>query len=195
MKKHERHLGRRAAIKQGFWCLGVGAGLCAGPARATAQEDKAALRPQPGDLLIKSGDAAMTPLRPEDVPLAAKQTMAWAMEPAEKIVRSGSRFNLILLVRFESAKLSDDTRARAADGVVAYTAICPHSGCEVDEWLPEEQILYCPCHASKFEPKNGAKVVDGPAPRVLPALPLKVVDGQLVVAGSFTARVGFETAE
>jgi hypothetical protein len=30
---------------------------------------------------------------------------------------------------------------------------------------------------------------------VLPALPLKVVDGQLVVAGSFTARIGFETAE
>ena len=195
MTNHERPVGRRAAIKHGLCCLGIGAGLGVRPGLALAQDDKTALRPQMGDLLIKSGDAAMTPLRPEDVPLAAKQTMAWAMEPAEKIVRSGSRFNLILLVRLDSATLAADTRARAADGVVAYTAICPHSGCEVDEWLPEEQILYCPCHASKFEPKNGAKVVDGPAPRVLPALPLKVVDGQLVVAGSFTARIGFETAE
>ena len=163
------------------------------PGLAMAQDDKTALRPQAGDLLIKGGDAAFTPLRPEDVPLAARQTMAWAMEPAEKIVRSGSRLNQILLVRFESAKLADETRARAADGVVAYTAICPHSGCEVDEWVSDEQILYCSCHASKFDPRNGAKVIDGPAPRVLPALPLKVVDGVLVVASSFTTRVGFET--
>jgi len=44
-----------------------------------------------------------------------------------------------------------------------------------------------------FDPKDGARVVDGPAPRGLPALPLKVVEGKLVVAGPFTARVGFET--
>jgi len=33
-------------------------------------------------------------------------------------------------------------------------------------------------------------VMGGPAPRRLPALPVKVVDGQLVVAGVFTGRVG-----
>jgi len=33
-------------------------------------------------------------------------------------------------------------------------------------------------------------VIDGPAPRALAALPLKVVDGKLVVAKPFTARVG-----
>jgi Rieske Fe-S protein len=36
-------------------------------------------------------------------------------------------------------------------------------------------------------------VKDGPAPRALPQLPLKVVDGVLVVAAPFTARVGFES--
>jgi hypothetical protein len=35
-------------------------------------------------------------------------------------------------------------------------------------------------------------VVDGPAPRVLPALPLKIVDTKLVVAAPFTARIYFE---
>jgi len=35
-------------------------------------------------------------------------------------------------------------------------------------------------------------VVDGPAPRPLPALPLKIVDGALVVARPFTSPVGFE---
>ena len=53
-------------------------------------------------------------------------------------------------------------------------------------------ILFCSCHESTFDPKDGAKVVDGPAPRPLPALPLKVVDGVLVVAQGFTAPVGYE---
>jgi Rieske Fe-S protein len=36
-------------------------------------------------------------------------------------------------------------------------------------------------------------VKDGPAPRALPQLPLKVVDGVLVVSASFTSKVGFES--
>jgi Rieske Fe-S protein len=55
------------------------------------------------------------------------------------------------------------------------------------------QQVSCSCHSSTFDPKDGARVVDGPAPRPLPALPLKIVDGKLVVARAFTARVGFET--
>ena len=47
-------------------------------------------------------------------------------------------------------------------------------------------MLECACHFSIFDPKDGGKVVDGPAPRVLPALPLKIVDGHLVVARPFT---------
>ena len=35
-------------------------------------------------------------------------------------------------------------------------------------------------------------MTDGPAPRNLPALPLQVADGRLLVAGPFTARPGFE---
>ncbi len=118
--------------------------------------------------------------------------MAWAMDPMDKTVRNGSRLNRVLLLRLDPEKLSPETKSRAADGVVAYTAICTHTGCEVTEWAAEEQILVCPCHESKFEPKDGAKVVDGPAPRNLPALPLKLVDGALVVAKPFTSPVGFE---
>jgi len=98
-----------------------------------------------------------------------------------------------LLLKLDPEKLSPETRARSANGVVAYTAICTHSGCEVDQWLPAEELLYCPCHDSKFDPKNDAKVVDGPAPRVLPALALNIVDGKLIVAKPYTSRVGFES--
>jgi len=98
----------------------------------------------------------------------------------------------VLLVRLDAASLGERTRGHAADGVVAYSAICTHTGCEVGTFLAEEQALYCECHQSKFDPRDGARVTDGPAPRNLPALPLRVVDGRLVVAAPFTTRPGFE---
>ena len=36
----------------------------------------------------------------------------------------------------------------------------------------------------------GARVVAGPAPRRLPALPLKIVEGYVTAAGAFTSRAG-----
>ena len=160
--------------------------------RTGRQDEPATARPQEGDLLVRANDESRTPLRPDDIPLGAMQTMAWAMEPARQIVRSGHRFNQILLVRLDPAKLRDATRAQAADGVVAYTVICTHGGCDVDDWLKDEQLLSCSCHASAFDPKDNGKVVDGPAPRALPALPLTVANGRLVVAKPFNARIGFE---
>jgi Rieske Fe-S protein len=159
---------------------------------AASQDDSESLRPKEGDLLVRSGDERRTPLAPADIPLGAMQTLAWAMDPADRTVRSGSRLNQLLLLRFDPEKLAPETRSRSADGVVAYTLICTHNGCDIDDWLADDQNLSCSCHSSTFDPKDGAKVVDGPAPRPLPALPLKVVDGKLVVAKPFTARVGFE---
>jgi rieske iron-sulfur protein len=182
-------VGRRAVLKHG---IGVGIGLSLTPAPTLAQDDPASLRPRPGDLLVKEGDRK--PLTPDDIPAGAAQTLAWVMDPTDRTVRSGSRLNRVLLLRLDAGQLAADTRSRAAGGVVAYTAVCTHTGCEVVEWLSAEQVLQCPCHFSQFDPKDGARVVDGPAPRPLPALPLALVDGNLVVAKPFTTRVGFEPA-
>ncbi len=57
------------------------------------------------------------------------------MDPANKTVRSGSRLNQLLLVRLAPETLSPETAPRAAGGVVAYTAICTHNGCDIDDWL------------------------------------------------------------
>jgi rieske iron-sulfur protein len=184
-------VGRRTALKA---ALALGAGINLPRSMALGQDDQAMLRPQAGDWLVKIGDAELMPLAPDAIPVAAPQTMAWAMDPRSRIVRSGSRLNRVLLVRFDPDTLAADTRARAAGGVVAYTAICTHNGCEVTDWLGEDQALSCPCHATKFDPKNGARVIDGPAPRPLPALPLALAEGRLVVSRSFTTRVGFEVA-
>jgi len=175
---------RRLLLKAALAC-----GLARG---AAAQGDPASLAPQPGDRLVRLGDGSKTPLAPADVALGAMQTAAWAMDPATGTMRSSTRLNQILLLRLDPASLAPVTRARAAEGVVAYTAICTHNGCDVDDWIASDRILSCSCHTSMFDPKDGAKVVDGPAPRPLPALPLTIAEGKLTVAAPFTARVGFE---
>jgi len=152
------------------------------------------MRPQPGDLLVRENDASLKPITPEDVPLSSMQLLAWSMDPADKTVRSGSRLNRLMLQRFDEANLAPDTTARAAAGVVAYTAICTHTGCDAWEWQPAASVLKCSCHFSEFALADGARVLNGPAPRRLPALPLTIVDGALVVADGFVGRPGFESS-
>lgn len=147
---------------------------------ARAQDDPAAARPKAGDLIVRDGDDSKTPLAPVDIPADAKPMIAWAMEPETKTVRSASRFNRLVL-------------GRLGDDVFAFTAICTHDGCDVTDWLVDEHVLSCPCHYSKFDPKDGGRVKDGPAPRALPQLPLAVTDGKLVVSAPFTSKVGFES--
>jgi rieske iron-sulfur protein len=180
-----RKIARRAALKVGL-CLALV------PDLALAQTDPRRERPREGDLLIPVGNAAPQPLTPDDVPLGAKQTFAWPIDPASSTVRSGSRLNKVLLLRLDPEGYDPVTRDRAAEGVVAYSAICPHTGCDVTNWHADRQLLECPCHYSIYDPKDAAKVVSGPAPRPLPALPLKIADGRLVVAKPFTGRAGFQ---
>ena len=127
-------------------------------------------------------------MKPDDLPLDGKQTLAWPMDPETKTLRNGSRLNKVLLLRLDPEGFDAETKERAAEGVVGYSAICPHTGCDVTNWHPDRQLLECPCHFSMYDPKEAAKVVSGPAPRRLPALPLKIVDSRLVVAKPFTGR-------
>jgi Rieske Fe-S protein len=165
-------------------------------ARADEAADPDSLRlAQPGDLLIEAGsdpsDANATPLKPHDID-PQDVTLAWPFDPKRKLVRDGSRLNAVLLMRFDPASLGDAERQVAVDGVVAYSAVCTHQQCWVTDWLKSTQVLQCPCHQSQYDVRKGAKVVGGPAPRPLPALPLKLTDGVLHVAGPFTERVGGE---
>ena len=165
--------------------------LLAGLGLALRQTDAASSRPRTGDVFVRNGDAGKAPLTPGDIRGGAAQTLAWPMDP-DGIIRNGSRLNQVILLRVDPGALSPETRGRAAEGVVAYSSICTHTGCDVDDWDPAAHLLACQCHFSQFDPRDGAKVVDGPAPRPLPALPLKIVDGRLTVAAPFTAAITFE---
>jgi rieske iron-sulfur protein len=148
-------------------------------------------RPKEGDYLVAVDAANLDGLSPKDID---GPVIAWPMEPAAKLVRSGSRLNKVLVVRLDPQTLVGPTRDRAADGVVAYSAICPHAGCEVSGWIDEQKIFECPCHNSTYNPREGAAIVDGPATRGLAALPLKIVNDRLAVAGPFIGRLGIAPA-
>src|SRR5215475_7866415 len=170
--------------------LGIHAALGAAVIPATAEP--ADERPKEGDHLVAIDATNADALSPKDI--AEPQLIAWPMDPTAKVIRNGSRLNKVLLVRLDPATLVGATRERAADGVVAYSAICPHAGCEVSGWIEEPKILECPCHNSKYDPRENGAIVDGPTTRGLAALPLKIIDNTLVVAKPFVGRVGIAPA-
>jgi rieske iron-sulfur protein len=180
------------ATRRDILALGalLGSGLACGIAPVLA--DPADERPKEGDQLVAIGATEPAALSPSDIP--ASQILAWPMEPGSNVVRNGSRLNKILLVRLDPATLVGPTRERSADGVVAYSAICPHAGCEVDGWMAEQRILECPCHNSRYDPRDAAAIVDGPTTRALAALPLKIINGKLTVAQPFIGRLGIAPA-
>jgi rieske iron-sulfur protein len=181
-------MGRRMLLAAS---LGLGVGLEAGA--SGAQSDPTHDRPKPGDVLVKADDATPLPLTPDSLALGAGQVMAWPMDLAGNIVRDGSRLNKVLVLRLDPAGLDSQTAERAAGGVLAYSAICPHTGCEVVNWLADKQVLDCPCHNSEYDPKAGARVISGPSPRGLAALPLRITDdGKLSVARPFIGRLGIQ---
>ncbi|MER5812470.1 Rieske (2Fe-2S) protein [Streptomyces sp. NPDC002033] len=59
----------------------------------------------------------------------------------------------------------------------AFSAQCTHAGCVLDTIDKGEGN--CPCHGSRFDVTTG-KVVQGPAERPLPAVPVKVENGKLI---------------
>lgn len=180
--------GRRTLIKATV--AGVFLGLQADLQHALAAEAQE-LRPSRGDRLA-SVDASGTPaaLRVADIVAGSKPVHAFPLDPASGTLRDGSRFNKVLLMRFDLASLDEETRARSADGVLAFSAICTHEGCDVTEYVPEEKALMCFCHFSKFAPCEAGRVLGGPAPRNLPYLPLRNNAGELEVIGAFSAAPG-----
>ena len=127
-------------------------------------------------------------IRADDLALGGPQVQAYPMAP-DGTVRD-ARLNLVILARFDPATLTDETRTRAAEGVVAYSAICTHQACPVNMWSKERNAFVCSCHGSVFDPKNAAEVIGGPAPRPLAALGLQLKDGVVTVASTFSSRVG-----
>jgi rieske iron-sulfur protein len=143
-----------------------------------------------GDRLVEEdAEGTPAPLRVADLK-PGKPMVAFPFDAKRNAPRNDSRLNKIVLIRLPEADMSAETRARAAGGVLAYSAVCTHQACDVKTWLSKERALVCYCHSSKFALLDGGAVTAGPASRALPAIPLALDGEHLVIAGAFTATPG-----
>ena len=181
---------RRTVLKS---ALGLGLTVRGLNVLHAQDDDPRRVRPQAGDRFVFAfGPRQGETIRVDDVPVASEQIFSFAMDPSSGAVRDGSLLNQVLLLRFDPDSLAPETREASVDGVVAYSGICPHTGCDVEGWSEDTGFLVCSCHDSEFDPRDGAEVISGPAPRRLPSLPLRSEDGVLVAAGGFSATIRFE---
>lgn len=67
---------------------------------------------------------------------------------------------------------------RMAKRIVAIHAACTHLGCRV-AWMSNDGRFRCPCHGSSFD-LDGTNL-DGPAPRPLEHLAIRVQDGHVII--------------
>ncbi len=172
-------------------CAAVAAGLANPLSGLAATADPSKQAPAVGDVLaFASWEDEPRALTPADVELNAAPLSVYPQDPVSGVTRENSRLNQILLLRLDPASLDNATRARAIDGILAYSAICTHAACAVSEWQADKRHLICPCHSSAYDPAKGAARVTGPTPRPLPALPIKQVGDKLVIAGPFSGALG-----
>jgi rieske iron-sulfur protein len=184
---------RRELLKCAGGCLGTAALFSvAGRLNAFSGEKNAVAAPQVGDVfVVYAAPQTHNPVCLKDLVIDAPPVLVRARDPVSGIVRDDNgNASLILLVRVNPKKITPELRESSVQGVLAYSAMCTHLGCLVENWDAEKKRFQCPCHKSAFDPVQGAKVVFGPAPRPLPLLPLRVEKGMLKVAGEFSSHVG-----
>lgn len=190
MSSTKNNLSAKSISRRSVFKMGLVTGMAV-PMSALGQAPNR-LRPQPGDQLIfEEGPNQNALVLPKLLELEQRPVSAQARDPKTHVLRDGSRLNRVMITRIDAAKMSTRYQANAASGVIAYSAVCTHTGCDVINWNAGLLRMACPCHESQFDIYEGGKVVGGPAPRPLAMLPLQLADGIVVVAASFRGRVGF----
>lgn len=161
-------------IRAAFGAFGLAFALPALAIRTLTNETEA----------VAGGDELVFALGPEaGQPLRADALKPGTAAQAFPKGKTTSQSNLIEVVRIAAGQ--------GTNGIVAYSAICTHLGCVVHAALNERGLIACPCHRSLFDPKAGAQVVGGPAPRPLPSLPVTSgPNGVIVTAGDFSGPIG-----
>ena len=183
--------GSHNPVRRNLCQLGVLAGL--GTSLPVLAQSPDRLRPQAGDVLVFDGGSQDgQPVTVEALMLNAQPVAAFPRQADSGIVRSRSRLNRVMVMRLDPKSLDTATLANSADGVIAYSAVCTHAGCDVFNWKPDELRMACPCHESEFSVRENGQVVGGPALLPLAMLPLQIAGGVVVVRDVFTGSVGFQ---
>jgi Rieske Fe-S protein len=173
--------GRRALLG---WLVGIAAGAFAVSFAVPAAALKALMLEKPviaiGDVLTyadsTTGGQPGRPFKAADLAVNGSVQVF-------PLGKEANQDNLVQVVRIAA----DD----GVVGLVAFSAICTHLGCAVNEKLNRDNLILCPCHGSIYDPANHAAVHRGPSDRALPALPIADgPNGTVVASGLFDAPIG-----
>lgn len=80
----------------------------------------------------------------------------------------------------KSVELGSVWIVKQGEGVIAFSAVCPHLGCSVNAVGAQEGGGFsCPCHTSSFDAAGTKK--SGPSPRDLDRLDTRIEEGFVAV--------------
>jgi Rieske Fe-S protein len=183
-----RPIGRRVVI-QGLAVSGCLAAVGCLAKSAAAQEDEGAASVKPGDrFAIEPEEGSPKPLRLDDLKPGKAVIGVYPIDPTTGKLRNETRLNMVNLIRLETFK--PDTAAAAASGVVAFSAICTHKGCNINSWNAEASSWRCFCHMSEFETSHG-DVIAGPASEPLPMIAIAIdAEGFVTASTEFSHAPG-----
>ncbi|WP_161882245.1 ubiquinol-cytochrome c reductase iron-sulfur subunit [Deinococcus alpinitundrae] len=138
-----------------------------------------------GDILVHAeGPNDGQPIKVAD--LNDKITRAWPQGKDNKgntVIKKDEPNNLLIIYKFPVNELIAPTNLKGTDqGVVAYSGICQHLGCQVGDNASKPETILCPCHSGAYDPRAGCKVIGGPPPKPLPQLPIKLSGDGVTVA-------------
>jgi len=186
---------RRDMLKTTGTLVGAAALASVGDSlNAFAQAKQATGVPVVGDSLNyvdgpKKGQAAAV----ADIVVDAAPVTAVATDPATGQPRrnEGESDNAtVLLYRVDPFKIRSDMQRDTVQGILCYSAVCTHMGCMLSDWDAPTKCFMCPCHDATFDPLQDGENLAGATSRTLPSIPIKAVDGKLVVAGEPSGYVG-----
>jgi Rieske Fe-S protein len=168
---------RRTVLRcAGLACAGGAALLLTACSTAAVPYDANDAGQAPGpDLALTSSPAANSPAA------AAGGTAGAAAAPAATGA-SGTLLGQSADIPVGGGKVFTDAKVvvtQPTKGVFkGFSAVCTHVGCLCNQVA--DGTIDCPCHGSKFAITTGA-VVAGPAPSPLPAAPITVTDGKILL--------------
>src|SRR5262245_488823 len=117
-RRFPARLSSRRGLLRAACAAGIGLSL---PRTALSKGERSGKAEPPGrgDVFVfVMGDRAGETIAPHDIPLGGPQIAAWPMEPKAKLVRNGTPFNQVLLLRLDPHEFDEATAARSADGIL-----------------------------------------------------------------------------
>jgi rieske iron-sulfur protein len=190
--KERRDLLKSTCALAGAAALGtVGGSVNAFAAGGRGTQPQPVGAPERHDLLVytdgpKKGQDVMT----ADIVADAPAILVQAKDPATGKVRESEKATVLLYKTSTPDKIRADIRGDTWNGIIAYSALCTHQGCDPLGWDAESKQLLCPCHQGKFDPLQGGVNTAGPKARDIPQIPVKDDDGKLIVSDAIMSWIG-----